>query len=394
MEAAIGEAALAGGPLSSRLRLATTRWPTCGGRRGRNFRIEKSAGGVDLAFYYNENQQLLEEHQGTDEDPLNQYVWDLRYVDAPIVRFHDANTNGSYGDAGDNVLYYTNDANMNVTGLVDSSTGAVVERYHYDPYGAVLYLDPSTWNLLGTQASAFKNDYLYTGRRLDAETDLFYYRARYYDAALGRFISRDPAGYVDGANLYQYVGGTPVVLTDPSGLQPFRRTDDLSTKEYYVGYNIWWDRYNDLNIGQVVFGMRWSCTRKHDIDVAYSLASSFSNDVQSLGFVAELVSKRPYKVNNIFHSAIIRFSGRAKLAGGAVGAWVHVEEVFEVQCYCGDFDRNIWYSTDPPPPAPAAPKATSKLTNKAGRIYFQRVADAGGMGVLKQTVARRIGVRR
>ncbi|REJ66266.1 MAG: hypothetical protein DWQ31_15430 [Planctomycetota bacterium] len=56
---------------------------------------------------------------------------------------------------------------MNVTGLVDASTGAVVERYHYDPYGAVLYLDPSTWNLLGTQASAFENDYLYTGRRLE-----------------------------------------------------------------------------------------------------------------------------------------------------------------------------------------------------------------------------------
>ncbi|REK44555.1 MAG: hypothetical protein DWQ46_09880, partial [Planctomycetota bacterium] len=133
---------------------------------GRNFRIEKSAGGIDLAFYYNENQQLLEEHQGTDEDPLNQYVWDLRYVDAPIVRFHDADLNGVYTDTGDNILYYTSDANMNVTGLVDASTGAVVERYHYDPYGAVLYLDGS-WTELTTQESAYDNDYLYTGRRLD-----------------------------------------------------------------------------------------------------------------------------------------------------------------------------------------------------------------------------------
>ncbi len=108
---------------------------------------------------------------------------------------------------------------MNVTGLVDASTGAVVERYHYDPYGAVLYLDPSTWNLLGTQASAFENDYLYTGRRLDAETDLFYYRARYYDPILGRFISRDPIGYGDGPNLYQYVRAAPLVLLDPSGLE-------------------------------------------------------------------------------------------------------------------------------------------------------------------------------
>ncbi|REK29528.1 MAG: RHS repeat-associated core domain-containing protein [Planctomycetota bacterium] len=106
---------------------------------------------------------------------------------------------------------------MNVTGLVDASTGAVVERYHYDPYGKVLYLDGS-WNLLGTQASAFENDYLYTGRRLDAETDLFYYRARYYDTSLGRFISRDPIGYGDGPNLYKYVGGRPTMRVDPQGL--------------------------------------------------------------------------------------------------------------------------------------------------------------------------------
>jgi len=43
-------------------------------------------------------------------------------------------------------------------------------------------------------------------------------RARYYDANLGRFISEDPAGFVDGTNLYAYVGGNPVMLVDPSGL--------------------------------------------------------------------------------------------------------------------------------------------------------------------------------
>ena len=53
---------------------------------------------------------------------------------------------------------------------------------------------------------------------MDAETGLYYYRARYYDPAIGRFISADPIGFAGGdANLYRYVGNSPVNWTDPSG---------------------------------------------------------------------------------------------------------------------------------------------------------------------------------
>lgn len=44
------------------------------------------------------------------------------------------------------------------------------------------------------------NPYTYTGRRLDDETGLHYFRARYHDAVLGRFLERDPLGYPDGLN--------------------------------------------------------------------------------------------------------------------------------------------------------------------------------------------------
>ena len=59
----------------------------------------------------------------------------------------------------------------------------------------------------------------YTGREFDEETGQYYYRARYYDAPVGRFISEDPIGFEAGdANVYRYVLNSPTNFTDPSGL--------------------------------------------------------------------------------------------------------------------------------------------------------------------------------
>ena len=58
----------------------------------------------------------------------------------------------------------------------------------------------------------------YTGREDDG-TGLYYYRARYYDPSIGRFVSEDPAGFQgSGTNWYAYVGNNPVNANDPTGL--------------------------------------------------------------------------------------------------------------------------------------------------------------------------------
>jgi RHS repeat-associated protein len=95
-----------------------------------------------------------------------------------------------------------------------SNTGAVLERYRYDAYGqrTVLAADGTTVRA----ASSYGNQVGFTGRYLDKETSLWYFRARYYSGSLGRFISRDPWKYVDGYSLYPAYF-VPLAL-DPTGL--------------------------------------------------------------------------------------------------------------------------------------------------------------------------------
>ena len=98
---------------------------------------------------------------------------------------------------GGATYYYTQDAQGNVTGLLNAA-GSVVQQYHYTPYGEA-------------QAGygTIVNPYQYKGREWDAEARLHYMRARYYDPQLGRFLSEDPLGLAGGINPTAFVGGGP-----------------------------------------------------------------------------------------------------------------------------------------------------------------------------------------
>lgn len=68
--------------------------------------------------------------------------------------------------------------------------GAVLVRYAYSPFGIPL-----------TDTAGLAQPFAFTGRKYDTETGLYYYRARYYDPRLGRFLQTDPVGYADQHNL-------------------------------------------------------------------------------------------------------------------------------------------------------------------------------------------------
>jgi RHS repeat-associated protein len=104
------------------------------------------------------------------------------------------------------VSYYEPDGLGSITSLTGAS-GTIANTYAYDSFGK-----------LAASSGTIVNPFQYTARDYDAETSLRYYRARYYDPLIGRFISQDPAGYNAGMNIYRYVRNNPVLFGDPSGL--------------------------------------------------------------------------------------------------------------------------------------------------------------------------------
>src|SRR5690242_1492236 len=83
-----------------------------------------------------------------------------------------------------------------------------------------------TMNLTEKALSGVLTDpFQYTACEADAETGLYYYRARYYDSNSGRFLNEDPVGFQGGINSYRYVLNDPTDITDPSGLCPRKKCD-------------------------------------------------------------------------------------------------------------------------------------------------------------------------
>ena len=91
---------------------------------------------------------------------------------------------------GGNAVYYYHFDGLGSVVALSNVNSEVVETYSYDVFG-----EPNRTSTVG-------NPYMFTGRRIDPETDNYYYRARFYKPSIGRFLQPDPIGYSDGLNMY------------------------------------------------------------------------------------------------------------------------------------------------------------------------------------------------
>ena len=172
-------------------------------------------------------QQLLATYQsGTaSSSPNRMFVYGV-YIDEPIlllsgIQSQLANRTVQPDARNDSIaqsptsqlerFYYSRNQQFSITALTDEN-GNVVERYRYDAYGNTQILSPTGDD---RDQSSVGNVFMYTGRYYHPELELYYFRARYYDPAIGRFIGRDPLEYVDGMSMYR--GYFALGGMDPSG---------------------------------------------------------------------------------------------------------------------------------------------------------------------------------
>ena len=154
-------------------------------------RIRKSVGSAVTQYLYDGDNLLFE--LDSAGNVIARFTQSLG-VDSPFLM-----------ESGGQSYFYLTDALGSVVQLTDAS-GATVQTYTYGTFGSIL-----------SQTGSLPNPYTFTGREFDAESGLYYFRARYYDPTIGRFLSPDPLGS-DAQSQYAYAGNNPLNRVDPYGL--------------------------------------------------------------------------------------------------------------------------------------------------------------------------------
>ncbi len=205
-------------------------------------RIKKNVVGSYIVKYVYDGGQVIAEYD--DSTLLRKYIYGAR-VDEPVCMLENPASDG-IDVADNNATYYYHFDGLGSVVALSNSNGDSCQSYEYSAYGQVAASDP---NFLA-------NPYMFTGRRFDIETGLYYYRARYYNPHIGRFMQTDPVGYG-----YAYCGNNPLSYTDPSGLFsiniPTECLEDYSTGYAFTDVNAFfadfdfWKHYPQWKLASV-----------------------------------------------------------------------------------------------------------------------------------------------
>lgn len=125
-------------------------------------------------------------------------------------------------ESQDPALQYILGDHLGNSSMTANTAGALVHREEFTPYGE------TSFGGYGEQR------YRFTGKERDEESGLSYHRARYYAGWLGRWVSADPAGMVDGVNVFQYSMNSPILFVDVSGTDSIN-SNKQSSVECQVG---------------------------------------------------------------------------------------------------------------------------------------------------------------
>src|SRR5579884_3636068 len=192
---------------------------------GLNRQIQVTEGGTTTDLYVSAADQVLAEYQGSTVTAYN--VWSPVYVNALVFR---AVNQGSWQR-----LYAVQDANWNVTALVNG-TAAVVERYAYDPYGAITVMSPS-WVV--QSSSNYDVPDMWQGMRYDWTTNLYITVGRDISPTLMRPLQTDPLGLGPDVNPYRWEGNGPVDSVDPLGLVKLFGQEWVAPWDPNASWNVW-----------------------------------------------------------------------------------------------------------------------------------------------------------
>jgi len=156
-------------------------------------RIEKNVNG-DITTYFYDGPNIITEYNGNG-NVKNAYLHSLAIDDPLAVQ------------QGGQIYYYHKDGLGSITEMTDASGNTII-NYRYNSFGEII-----------SQTGNLNQPFTFTGREYDAESGLYYYRARYYDPRAGRFLTKDPNGFTNGdIALYIYVQNNPLSKRDEFGL--------------------------------------------------------------------------------------------------------------------------------------------------------------------------------